>query len=555
MNEALAQVPAPRRIAVYQRVSSETQRERETIKTQAESLERAIATRPDIAVVRTYIDDGVSGTVAFVLRPQGAELLADASKAMFEEVWVYRFDRIARDEIDGLVVRRDLAERGVQLYSIMEGEASRFVYGMHMLVAADNREKQLKLMAEGTDRAAREGRYCGGIVPYGYRVKGHKQTARLVPAEDLLPGCLMSESEVIRHIYSRLGVDGWSCRQIATELNDLGIPTKYTIEGRGLRGKNVQGRWGAGRIRNMVVNPVYRGELRYGRRATKSREVIKATVPALVDEDLWLAAQDTLTRNRVCAKNTERVYLLRGVIRCGVCGRTFCGSLHRGGPWYRCDGTLRRAELTGERCPAKMLRGDVLEDIVWNDIECFLRNPGEVLRKLEAEVEADPVREALAKERARWEKARQEWEARRERLLELFEAGHRTKAEMEERLIPIVASLAQTIDRLAALNEQERDLAPVPVSADLLEEIRGQLDTGLSDEKRAEIVRLLVRRITVFTDVAPDGKKTQRVFVEYLFPRVSLTGTVNPASLNCTARIYRRVIVLPSGRQKKARQP
>ena len=526
MNQATTELSARRRVAVYQRVSSETQRERETIKTQAEALERAVAIRSDIEVVKVYQDDGVSGTVPFVLRPAGAELLSDAAAGIFQEVWVYRFDRIARDEIDGLVVKRDLSERGVQLYSTTEGEASRFVFGMHMLVAADNRERQLKLMAEGTDRAAREGRYCGGIVPYGYRVAGHKNTARLIPAEDQLPGCLMSEAEVMRHIYSRLALDGWRCRGIAGELNDLGIPTKYTIEGRGLRGKNVQGLWGAGRIRNMVVNPVYRGQLLYGRRATKQREVIRASVAALVGEDLWQAAQETLTRNRICAKNTERVYLLRGVIRCGVCGRAYCGSQHRGEPWYRCDGTLRRTELVAKRCHAKILRGDALETIVWDDIESFLRSPGEILKKLETEVEADPVREALAKERVRWGKARQEWETRRERLLELFEAGHRTKAEMEERLSPIINSLAQAVARVAALDAQERDLAPVPISADLLDEIREQLDAGLSDERRAEIVRLLVQRITVFTDIAPDGKKTQRVFVEYRFPRVSLTGTV-----------------------------
>ena len=547
------ELPAPKRIAVYQRVSSETQRERETIKTQAEALERAIAARPDVQVVKTYIDDGVSGTIPFALRSAGAGLLADAPARAFEEVWVYRFNRVGRDEIDALALRRDLADLGITLYSVTEGEASRLLYGVHMLVAADEREKQLDLMAQGMDRAAKEGRYCGGIVPYGYRVEGHKQTARLVPADEPLLGCLMSEAEVICHIYSRLAADGWSCRKVAGELNDLAIPTKYTIERRGVKDKAVQGRWGAGRIRNMVVNPIYRGELLYGRRSTKSREVIKAAVPALVDEELWQAAQETLTRNRVCAKNTNRIYLLRSVIRCGNCGRTYCGSLHRGRTWYRCDGNLGRAEITGGRCPAKILRGDTLEEIVWTDIESFLRNPGEILKKLETEVEADPVREALTKERARWEKARQEWQARRERLLDLFEAGHRTKAEMEERLTPIVASLAQALDRLAAIDEQQRDLAPVPVSADLINQIREHLNDGLSDKKRAEIVRLLVRRITVFTDVAKDGKKTQRVFVEYLFPRVSLTDTDKPASQNYTARIYRRVIDLPSGRTRRAR--
>jgi len=546
MKQALASLPAKTRIASYERVSSEDQRERETIQSQRDVLDRHLSAAPDVELVGRYVDDGVSGTVPFGHRPDGARLLADAERGLFDEVWVYRIDRLGRDDVDPLVVWQTLERLGVKVRSVYEGYTDPFMYHIHVAVAAQERRTFLKRSADGMDRAAKEGRYCGGIVPYGYRAAGHKNTARLVPAADRLPGCLMSEAEVIGHIYSRLAVDGSSCRQIATELNDLGIPTKYSIEGRGVRGKSVQGLWGAGRIRNMVVNPIYRGELLYGRRATKSREVIRATVPALVGEDLWQAAQETLARNRICAKNTTRIYLLRGVIRCGACGRTFCGSLHRGGPWYRCDGTLRRAELTGVRCQAKMLRGDVLEDLVWNDIECFLRNPGEILEKLEAEVKADPVREALTKERARWEKARVEWEARRERLLELFEAGHRTKAEMEERLCPITASLAQSIDRLAAIDEQERDLAPVPVSADLLEEIRGRLDAGLSPEERAEIVRLLVRRITVFTDITEEGKKTQRVFVEYLFPRVSLTGTDTGSSQQPAGEIQQSLGILGS---------
>jgi site-specific DNA recombinase len=525
MNPVTAEAPALRRIAVYQRVSSDTQRERETIKTQSEALERATSAATDIKVIKVYTDDGVSGTIPFARRPAGAELLRDASLGLFDELWVYRFDRVGRDEVDALVLRRDLQELGVTIYSTCEGEAKRVNFGLHMLMAAEGREAFLINCANGTDRAAREGRYCGGIVPYGYQVQGHKQTARLVPAREQLPGCLLSEAEVITHIYTRLGVDGWSCRSIASELTALGIPTRYQLDGRGHRGKATQGRWGAGRIRNMAVSPIYYGLLQYGRRSAKSRDLIEAQVPPLVGKELWDAAQETLEHNRLCPKNTERIYLLRGVIRCGNCGRTYAGSLHRGEPWYRCGGTLQRSELVGERCQAKLLRGDILHTVVWEDIEAFLRNPGDVLSELESEAEGDPVRESLVKERVRWEKAKTEWEAKRERLLQLFEAGYRTKAEVDERLIPIMSALSQAIERLKALDEQERDLAPVPVSLDLLEQIRAQLDEGLSDEKRAEIVRLLVHRITVFTDMAENGKKTQRIVIEYLFPRVSATGT------------------------------
>ena len=108
----------------------------------------------------------------------------------------------------------------------------------------------------------------------------------------------MSEAAVVRHIYQRLAADGWSCRRIADELNDLGVRTKYALEGRGVRGRRTQGLWGAGRIRNMATNPLYRGEQLYGRRSDKQREVVSAQAPALVSADVWQAAQETLGRNR-----------------------------------------------------------------------------------------------------------------------------------------------------------------------------------------------------------------------------------------------------------------
>ena len=509
---------------MYQRVSTDTQRERETIKTQHDALGRAIIARPEVDVVDTYVDDGVSGTTLFALRPGGARLLADAARGLFEEVWVFRFDRVGRDEVDALVLRRDLQALGVALYSVTEGEAARLTFGIHMLMAAEERQAFRTRSAEGMSRAAREGRYCGGIVPYGYQVEGHKNNARLVPAEDEIPGSVMSQAQTIRHIYERLARDGWTCRQIANELNALAVPTRYSIDGRGMRGRATQGRWGAGRIRNMVVNPIYRGEQQYGCRSEGGREVITAEVPALVTEEIWHAAQETLARNRSMPKNTRRAYLLRGVIRCGECGRTFCGSQNHGATWYRCDGTLNRTDLVAPRCRAKITKGEYLEPIVWSDIERFLRDPGDILSELEAEAQSDPVGEAMAGERARWENARNEWMARRERLLDLYERGHRTWGEVEERLAPVAQGLAQAEEQLAALDGDERDLEIPPVSVDFLTQIHERLDAGLTDAERAEIVRLLVG-ITVFTDFGEDGKKTQRALVNYRFPCRGATCT------------------------------
>ena len=50
----MTMVTATRRVATYERVSSEDQRERETIKTQTEALERRLAIEDSIELVERY---------------------------------------------------------------------------------------------------------------------------------------------------------------------------------------------------------------------------------------------------------------------------------------------------------------------------------------------------------------------------------------------------------------------------------------------------------------------------------------------------------------------
>ena len=79
----MTMVTAMRKVATYERVSSEDQRERETIKTQTEALERRLALEDGITLVERYADDGVSGMKRLGDRPQGSRLLRDAAAHTF----------------------------------------------------------------------------------------------------------------------------------------------------------------------------------------------------------------------------------------------------------------------------------------------------------------------------------------------------------------------------------------------------------------------------------------------------------------------------------------
>jgi site-specific DNA recombinase len=522
----------PRRVATYARVSTEDQAERGTIANQRDQLERWLARQDDeVVVVGRYEDDGVSGTIPLAERPSGGRLMRDAASGAFDQLVVFKFDRLGRDEIDLLVVRRRFKELGIRLISTVEGEPNDLGYGVQALVSADARRQLLIASTVGIERAAREGRWLGGQPPYGYRTRLDGRAIYLEPDNQPVVAA-MTAADVVRHIYRRIGLDGWSCRAVADELNDLQVPTAYVRRGRLIGEKDgpkvmPSGRWRDGRIRNLVVSSVYRGEQRFGVRIDqrsahtekRGHEIISAGCAALVEPELWQAAQETLARNRIAAKNTERVFLLRGLLRCSLCGHTFIGSMHKGSVWYRCSG--RQHRLGPERCLARMVKGTDVETWVWQDIERFLRHPGDVLDELDCVRERDEEAQRCERERLTLQAVLANLVEERRRLIGFAAKGILTETDLQQELARLARERQGVESRLTALAPlEEAGLLPSP---DLLAEIRGRLDRGFSDTDRQHIARLLVAGIEVRSDVAPDGSRTGQLVASYRFPRGALS--------------------------------
>jgi len=520
--------PALRRVAVYGRVSSEDQRERATIKTQTDELARVLDHVPGVERREPYLDDGVSGTIPLAERDAGGRLMRDAAAGRFDELHVYKFDRLGRDAVDLLVVRRRLIELGIRVISVVEGEPDLLGYDVQAVVADHARRDFLRRSADGMNRAAREGRYCGGIVAYGYRVTGARESAHFAPDDTLVVGEL-SAAGVVRRMYDRLGLGHVSCAVVADELNALGVPTLYRRDGRGVRGKRTRGLWTAGRVRNMVINPTYKGELRYGRRTRKrDRQQIAAQITPLVSPELWAATQATLARNRVCAKNTRRVYLLRGVIHCASCGLTYVGSQGRADiGWYRCNGRNRERGPLAGRCTGPMVRTDTLEQVVWADIERFLRDPGDVLAELACEREGSS---AIAEAEAiTLRRALDTLEEQQRTAIGLVVRGILPEAALRPELERIERERATLEPRLAAVEASGAPKLPA-LAPELLAEIRARLEAGLTIEARQEIVRLLVGQIVIHGETSSDGARSTRAVVEYRFPGAVQTDTGTDSS-------------------------
>jgi hypothetical protein len=109
----------PEPVAFYLRVSSEEQRDRETIEIQGDFLEQYRGLY-ELEVAEIYKDDGISGTIPLHERPGGRRLLEDAKAGKFRTVIVYKLDRLGRSLLVIVDAHDRLETSGVSLRSATE---------------------------------------------------------------------------------------------------------------------------------------------------------------------------------------------------------------------------------------------------------------------------------------------------------------------------------------------------------------------------------------------------------------------------------------------------
>ncbi len=527
--------PKPQRCAVYCRVSTEEQAEAASIQNQVGYAQRYVDLS-GLTVADWYLDDGVSGTLPLLEREAGGKLIQDARAAKFDVCLVYRVDRLARRLKVLLDAHEALQSVGVGLRSMTEPIDSttpigRFVFQLLGSIAELERETIVERSILGSNRKAAEGKWLGGIVPYGYR---RNEQGSLAISEERLPGFDLSEADVVRKCY-RLLLLNWSTYRIADHLNALGIPPSYAKDGRqvlvGKRKQNTSGQWTPGRIRNMLAQTIYMGVHEYGKRTQHRRETIIRHYPPIIAEETWRLAQEQMRANQrwLSPQNAKRTYLLRGLIKCGLCGLTYVGSgdTKRERPYYKCTGKVSyRGKLNG-RCPSKAVLADDLENTAWQDIVGFANDPGPVLGKLAEQLRAaNGDRQTIESELNAATQALQKKLREREIILSLLRKETITYQEGENELKKIAdeaEGLKEQQERLFAQLQQNIDVEKVMIEAEaLLRNLREKVE-GAEESKKREIIEALVREIVVET--IGEGRNSQaKIRIRYAFDTVACTG-------------------------------
>src|SRR5918995_4008909 len=205
----------PERVALYLRVSSEEQRDRETIEIQADFLDQ-YRSLYELEVAEIYKDDGVWGTIPLHERPEGRRLLEDAKEGKFGALLVYRLDRLGRSLLVIVDAHDRLQEAGVALRTTTEPvdtstPSGRLIFQMLASFAEYERGTIKERTQAGLHRAFRAGKQMG-CIPYGYDVASD---GAFVVVED--------EARVVREIIANIAA-GATLYSEAKRLNDESVP-------------------------------------------------------------------------------------------------------------------------------------------------------------------------------------------------------------------------------------------------------------------------------------------------------------------------------------------
>lgn len=367
--------PSMYKAAIYIRLSKEDDKkgESESISNQRLMLRR-FAESKDICIADEYVDDGISGTT--FNRPSFERMIQDIESKKINMVITKDLSRLGRDYIGtGHYLEKYFPEKRVRYISLLDGidtgidstsnDITPFKSVLNDMYAKDisNKIKSVKHNKQEL------GLFIGGKAPFGYKLDKKYPNKLFIDEE---------ASQIIKTIFKE-AKQGRSCRKIAMELtiDNISTPSQYAIA-HGCKMTKVSTNWSSSRIREMLLNEVYIGNMVQGRMKKinyKSRKnirvpkeewkVIENTHEPIIDKETFLKVKEMINaRKQTRVKSYD--YLLKGLVYCHECGKKVgCSprSLAKGTVYYfRCSTYTSYSKLG--YCTPHSIRMDKVEDIV-----------------------------------------------------------------------------------------------------------------------------------------------------------------------------------------------
>jgi site-specific DNA recombinase len=507
--------------AIYARVSSDRQKENQTIASQTAALKEYAESHGYLVPAEwVFEDDGYSG--ASLIRP-GLEAMRDlAAQGQIEVALVYAPDRLSRKYAYQVLLAEEFARGGVSLVFLKspsrETAEDQLLVQFQGMIAEYERAQIMERTRRGKRHRAQQGlvNVLSGA-PYGYRYIRKSDTA------DAYFEINEAEAEIVRMMFEAYTQQGLSINAIARLLNERRIPTRTATT-----------RWERSTVWGILRNPAYQGKACFGKTELRPRQRItrplrqrnrpptrnsanherprqdwiEIRVPALVSDDIFALAQEQLQKNKHHSpRRTIEPTLLQGMLVCQHCGyalyRTSTKTSKRKLYYYRCLGSDAYRRLKGSVCSNRPIRQDYLDEFAWKEIIRLLDEPAliqsEIDRRMQAARNADPLRKREQALRQQQTRLRNHID----RMVTAYQEELITLAELRQR-IPNLRKQEQAVSsELQSLDLASQDQSRYLQLAATLSEFRGKLRVRaetLDVKERQKILRLVVQEILVGTD-------------------------------------------------------
>lgn len=488
----------------YARYSSNNQRE-ESAEAQI-NLISEYCKKKGYKVKEIFVDKAKTGTNADRVEFQRmieAVKFAKKNDIPIDRVIVHKLDRFSRNQSDTYYYKNILEEYGAKLESVVENLDSDIpentitqavVIGMNEYYSKNlAREVRKGLMLN-----ASKGMHNGGKLPLGYD---------LSPERSLIIN--EKEAESVKMIFELYSL-GYGYVKIIKKLNKEGY---YTKNG------NV---FSKNSLHSILTNEKYLGRYVYNKAERKIKgkrnshkfknndEIVRIENhhPAIIEEDLFNRVQNKMKNKKQTNYGSKENYLLKGLLKCSVCGRHMTGSVTYSG--------RNKSKYSHYNCPnhkinceTKAVNRYYIEDYLIQFIKQFLCNDeilGEMLEEINIkanEVSANVVNKVELYKR-RLEKIKRE----RGNLIRLA-----SKVNDEESVEEIQTKLAQLANEQMNLNEQiqlQQSKANIKVTLEDMKKARESLEAFLTNPSQLEgrkFINELIEEVWVDNEVVNFGFK------------------------------------------------
>lgn len=358
----------PQRAAIYLRVSTSYQADRDSLPMQRKDLVGYCEYALNISDYTVFEDAGYSGKNTD--RPAFQKMMMQIRNGMYSHLLVWKIDRISRNLLDFAQMYEELKTLGVTFISRNEqfdtstamGEA---MLKMVLIFAELERKTTAERVTATMISRANDGTWNGGRVPFGYDYNKEIQTFSING----------DESYIVLQMYD-LYEKTDSLVRTARELNKLGYVSRQ------------HNPFSPVSIWIILRNPWYVGTYRYnyykipGRRAVKEESewvVIENHHSPLVSKERFDHVQKMLDSN-ARYRNTpgrsskqKNVNIFSGLIWCSCCGAAFTaspGKLHASGyrpTKYGCP-NVRKTKTCNAKYTSDPVIGEFLLNFILNVI-------------------------------------------------------------------------------------------------------------------------------------------------------------------------------------------